>query len=39
MEQIANRVNHRMGWSDTQVVFRFVTIQVLLAALLCLLEG
>lgn len=29
----------RMGWSDTQVVFRFVTVQVLLAALLCLLEG
>lgn len=29
----------RMGWSDTQVVFRFVTIQLLLSALLYLLEG
>lgn len=31
-----DHVRKRMGWSDAQVVARFVTIQLLLSALLCL---
>lgn len=34
-----DHVRKKLGWSDTQVVFRFVTIQLLLSALLWLLVG